>query len=136
MTNDKSLFMQLEKSSFSKARIGNREYILVKGKGIIAIEGNSGIKHILDVIFIPKIDQNLLSVGQLIEKGYLVVFKDKYCLISDPARLEIFTIKIKGKNFSLDWMEEELVAFLSITSQKQLWHKRLGHFHQATLMHM
>jgi hypothetical protein len=64
------------------------------------------------------------------------VFKGKYCLISDPARLEIFTIKMKGKSFSLDWMEEESTTFLNITNQIELWHKRLGHFHQAMLVHM
>jgi hypothetical protein len=77
-----------------------------------------------------------LSVGQLLEKGYSVVFKDKHCSISDPAGLEIFTIKMKGKSFSLDWMEEESAAFLSTTNQSELWHKRLGHFNQATLMQM
>ena len=41
------------------------------------------------------------------------MFKDKHCSISDPARLEIFTIKMKGKKISLDWMEEESTAFSS-----------------------
>jgi hypothetical protein len=56
------------------------------------------------------------------------VFKDKHCSISDPARLEIFTIKMKGKKFSLDWMEEDSTAFSSTANQTELWHKRLGHF--------
>jgi len=97
MTNDENLFKQLDKSSVSNVRIGNGEYIPIKRKGTVAIDGNSGIKLISDVLFVPEIDQNLLSVGQLLEKGYSVVFKDKHCLISDPARLEIFTIKMKGK---------------------------------------
>jgi hypothetical protein len=87
MTNDENLFKQLDKSSVSKVRIGNGEYIPVKGKGTVAIEGNSGIKLISDVLFVPEIDQNLLSVGQLLEKGYLLVFKDKHCSISDHAGL-------------------------------------------------
>jgi hypothetical protein len=32
MTNDENLFKQLDKSSVSKVRIGNGEYIPVKGK--------------------------------------------------------------------------------------------------------
>jgi hypothetical protein len=136
MTNDENLFKQLDKSSVSKVRIGNGEYIPVKGKGTVAIEGNSGIKLISDVLFVPEIDQNLLSVGQLLEKGYSLVFKDKHCSISDPAGLEIFTIKMKGKSFSIDWMEEESAAYLSTANQSELWHKRLGHFNQETLMQM
>jgi hypothetical protein len=136
MTNDENLFKQIDKSSVSKVRIGNGDYNPVKGKGIVAIEGNSGIKLISDVLFVPEIDQNLLSVGQLLEKGYSVVFKDKHCSISDPVGLEIFTIKMKGKSFSLDWMEEESAAFPSIANQTELWYKRLGHFNQATLVQM
>jgi hypothetical protein len=64
------------------------------------------------------------------------VFKDKHCSISDPAGLEIFTIKMKGKSFSIDWMEEESAAYLSTANQSELWHKRLGHFNQETLMQM
>ena len=84
MTIDENLFKQLDKSSVSKVIIANGEYIPVKGKGTIAIEGNSGIKHISDVCFVPEIDQNMLSVGQLLEKGSSVVFKDKHYLIYDP----------------------------------------------------
>jgi len=43
---------------------------------------------------------------------------------------------MKGKSFSLDWMEEESVAFSNTTNQIELWHKRLRHFNQATLVHM
>jgi len=34
-----------------------------KGKGTIVISTSSGIKTILDVLYVPDIDQNLLSVG-------------------------------------------------------------------------
>ena len=53
MTNDENLFKQLDKSSVSKVRIGNSEYILIKGKWTVAIEGNSGIKLISNVLFVP-----------------------------------------------------------------------------------
>jgi len=33
-------------------------------------------------------------------------------------------------------MEEESVAFSSTANQTELWHKRLGHFNQVTLVHM
>ena len=64
------------------------------------------------------------------------MFKDKHCLIYASARLEIFTIKMKGKSFSLDWMVEESVVFSSTVNQIELWHKRLGHFNQETLVHI
>lgn len=36
-------------------------------------------KHILDVLYVPGLTQNLLSVGLLIRKGYMVKFDGDYC---------------------------------------------------------
>ena len=49
MTFDRDLFKELDTSVVSKVNIGNREYIVVKGKDIVAIESILG--------------QNLLSVS-------------------------------------------------------------------------
>jgi len=75
MTHDKGMFVKLDRAHSSKVRIGNGDYIEVKGIGDIAIDADSGTKIIYDVLYVPEIDQNLLSVGQLLEKGYVVMFK-------------------------------------------------------------
>jgi capsule polysaccharide modification protein KpsS len=62
MTDDHKLFKELDKTVVSKVKIGNGDFISVKGKGMVAIESLSGMKNISDVLFVPDIDQNLLSV--------------------------------------------------------------------------
>ena len=111
MTYDQELFRELDRSEISKVRIGNGELITIKGKGIVAIEICTGAKLIIDVLYVPDINQNLLSVGQLIEKGFKVIFKNKQCLIKDANGKEVFRIKMRGKSFSLDSMKEEQVAY-------------------------
>ena len=71
MTYDQGLFKELDKTITSKVRIGNGAYLAVKGKGTVAIEGHTGLKLISNVLYVPEINQNLLSVGQLLEKGYI-----------------------------------------------------------------
>ncbi|KAI4297628.1 hypothetical protein L6164_037512 [Bauhinia variegata] len=68
MTYDRELFKELDKTTISKVRIGNGALIDVKGKGTIAIEGQIGLKLISDVLYVHEINQNLLSVSQLMEK--------------------------------------------------------------------
>lgn len=41
----------------------------------MAIESIIGLKYITDVLYVPDIDQNLLSVGQLVETGFKVIWK-------------------------------------------------------------
>lgn len=56
MTYDQDLFREIDRTTISKVRIGNGEYIPVKGKGTVAIESLTGLKLISDVLFVPKID--------------------------------------------------------------------------------
>lgn len=69
MTFDKTIFEELRPSNVKKTRIGNRGYLFAKEIGTIVITTSSGTKTIADVLYVPEIDQNLLSVGQLLEKG-------------------------------------------------------------------
>ncbi|XP_059310118.1 uncharacterized protein LOC132061292 [Lycium ferocissimum] len=106
MTYDKSLFKELKPTEISKVWIGNGDQILVEGKGAVVIKTSSGSKTISDVLYVPNIDQNLLSICQLVEKGFKVSFEDKHCFINDVAGKEILKIKMRGKNFSFDPMED------------------------------
>ena len=45
MTNNEELFRYLDNSQVSKVRIGNGDYITVKGKGTVIIESSTGKKH-------------------------------------------------------------------------------------------
>lgn len=81
MTHDRELFKDLRTTDIKRVRIGTGEHLDKKGRGNIAIVSYKGTEIIADVLFVPKIDQNLLSVGQLLEKGYKVPFDNKQCLI-------------------------------------------------------
>ncbi|KAG5228075.1 Retrovirus-related polyprotein from transposon [Salix suchowensis] len=96
MTHDRSLFKELKQTT---------------SKGTVAILTCSGTKLISDVLYVPGINQNLFSVGQLIEKGYKVVFENNCCLIKDVNGHDIFKIIMKGKSFALNPLEEEHTAF-------------------------
>ncbi|KAJ9678655.1 hypothetical protein PVL29_020743 [Vitis rotundifolia] len=102
MTYDQGLFKELDKTITSKVRIGNGAYLAVKSKGTGAIKGHTGLKLISNVLYVPEINQNLLSVGQLLEKGYKVLFEDNHCMIADAQGREVFIVQMKGKSFALD----------------------------------
>ena len=108
MTYDKQFIEELRDIEVKRVRIGNGEHLEVKGKGTVAITSYEGTKFIPDVLFVPKIDQNLLSVGQLLNKGYKVLFENKQCLIKDASGKDLFNVKMKGKSFALNPM-----AFIS-----------------------
>ena len=62
------------------------------------------------MLYVPNIDQNLLSVGQLLQKGFKVFLEDSHCLIQDATRQDLFKVQMRWKSFSLDLFQEELTG--------------------------
>ena len=54
-----------------------------------------GTSFISDVLLVPDLEQNLLSVGQLMEHGYLVHFEDDFCKIFGKGGKSQVVAKIK-----------------------------------------
>lgn len=129
MSYDEKSFANLDRSFRAKVKIGNGDYINVEGRGDIAVDGLKGRKLISDVLYVPKIDQNLLSVGQLVQKGYKVMFEEGFCLIADSSGKEILKIQMKNKSFSFDPVSQCQQAMAARDNEAELWHRRLGHFH-------
>jgi hypothetical protein len=65
------------------------------------------MQQISNVLYVPEINQNLLSVAQLLEKNYKVIFEHKSCVIKDQNNKEVITSQIKGKRFVLVLMKND-----------------------------
>lgn len=94
------------------------------------------MKLIRDVLFVPNIDQNLLSVGQLVEKGYIVKFEGRECLIKDTDSNEVLRVQMRDKSFVFKPNEMQQMALKCTEENIELWHKRLGHVHRRSMLVM
>ena len=81
MAKDEASFTYLDKKFRTKMKLGNGDQVQVKGKGSVSIQTKQGTKIISYMLFVPFLLQNLLSVPQLLEKGYCVMFKNHSCTI-------------------------------------------------------
>nr|KYP48729.1 hypothetical protein KK1_029619 [Cajanus cajan] len=109
MTYDRELFKELNKTNISKVQMGNEAHLATKGKGIIAIKIHLDFKLIFDVLYVLYINQHLLSVAQLLEKGYKVLFEDKNCLIKHINNKEVLNVYINDKSFALNLVKDESI---------------------------
>ncbi|KAA3482946.1 pleiotropic drug resistance protein 3-like [Gossypium australe] len=110
IVSNESMFKRIDKSFSLRIRFGNDQIIKAKGKRDVQVSTPTGTKVITNVLFVPDIDQNLLSVGQLIEKNYSVIFESRKCIISESH-------------------DHELIS----TDDSDLWHKKLGHANYRSL---
>ena len=67
MTGDMNKFVDFKSYDGGIVRVGNNATCHVKGIGSITLDGKTNIE---DVYFVDGLKHNLLSVGQLVDKGY------------------------------------------------------------------
>ncbi|KAL0374305.1 UNVERIFIED_CONTAM: Retrovirus-related Pol polyprotein from transposon RE1 [Sesamum radiatum] len=127
MSSDLKRFKSLDEKYSSKVRLGDGRLVDVKGIGVVIVQTFSGTKVITDVLFVPDIKQNLLSVGQLLDKNYTIEFKDRTCEINDHLGVKLLSTRMQNKSFNLDFKNHEVEAFVGVEANSCLWHKRFGH---------
>ena len=105
MTGDEKAFLSINNSITTKVKMGNGALVDAKGKGTISINMKGCGKQIHDVIYVPDMEENLLSVGQLMESGYSLVFRDNYFQIYDKIEQNqvIVEVKMIKRNFPLQF---------------------------------
>ena len=127
MTGNKNSFVQLDEKIKSSITFGDGRTQEVAGKGTIAVKSKNGLtKYIQDVLYVPGLAQNLLSVGQLLQKGYMVNFDENKCLIMAKTEGHLIALVSMAPNriFPLRMPIEEKVSLSSIMDDSSLWHQR------------
>lgn len=87
MCHDRSLFVDLEETNGRSVFTANGKEVKVKGEGTCRLEcldkiGNLVQLQISNVLYIPELNFNLLSVGKMMSKGVSVDFKPTGCYLS------------------------------------------------------
>jgi len=77
----------------------------------MAVETLSSIKYISDVLFVPEMNQSLLSVGQMMEKNYSLHFKNMKCTIFYRFGSKLMIVEMRGKSFPVEWKKTSLRVF-------------------------
>ena len=107
MTGDRSKFVELDTKVTGHMRFGDESKVEIKGKGMILFELKNGSHKILpNVYYIPKMKNNNLSIGQLMENGCKIVMEGHYLWLKDKegnliakvsmTRNHIFLLKMKS----------------------------------------
>ncbi|KAK9131203.1 hypothetical protein Sjap_011690 [Stephania japonica] len=130
MCGEKGAFSYLDETFRSSVKFGDDSKISVMGKGKVTIQTKENSIHtIANVLFVPDLKTNLLSVGQLQEKGYEIVIKDGVCHIRDAKLGFIAQVNMtKNRMFPL-YLHTTTHSCFSTKSEDEawLWHIRYGH---------
>jgi len=135
MAKDQSIFKDIDKSVNVKVRLGNGAIVESQGKGTIMVETKKGRKFIKDVLLVPNLKENLLSIGQMMENGYSLHFEKDTCKIYDSRKIEIGQVKMEKRNrsFPISFKPGTNISMKAEVDYSWLWHRRFGHFNTHAL---
>lgn len=106
MIEDEKTFLSINCSITIKVRMRNKALVDAKNKSTISISIKYSGKEIHDVLFVPNLEENLLSVAHLLKNGYSLVFRDNYCKIYDniESNKVIVEVKMIKRNIPLQFI--------------------------------
>jgi hypothetical protein len=130
MTGRKDWFVQINQATKNKVKFADDTTLSAEGVGDVLIgRKNGGHSRIKDVLYIPGIKCNLLSIGQLLERGYLIRLENKMLRVLDSNGVLILKAPMAANRtfkVELKVMEHRCLA-TTASREEWLWHYRLGH---------
>jgi len=139
MTFEQEWFTTYERISPMRVFMGDDTVLEAIGKGSIKATMQVGgqLTHttITQVLHVPKIKNNLISVSKLILEGFKVEFDKDGCKVNDARGIVVAQAR-RGKNlYLLNVTVRKDMAHIanSLEESAMLWHERLGHLNMASL---
>ncbi|KAI3742955.1 hypothetical protein L1987_60654 [Smallanthus sonchifolius] len=130
MTGRKDLFADLDEKVTGQVRFGDGSKVQIKGKGTILFECKNGEQQIVtDVYFIPDLNSNIISLGQMTEAGYKVNMVQNYLWLRDEYDCLIMRVQRSyNRLYKIMLKTSQPVCLMGkLDDSAWLWHARMGH---------
>jgi len=131
MTNNREFFDKTFTSVEDKVTVANGKEAKITGigSGRIKCYNENATKTITlkNVLYIPSLHSNLLSVKKITEHGFIIEFKNKICNILEDKKI-IVTAESVGNLYKLR-TEHKALSSMKTHSDNCIhtWHRKLGH---------
>ena len=137
MTGFKESFVKIfEHESPHKVKLGDDYQYQIKGSGESAYKIDSGMSMKMeDVLFVPGLKNNLLSISALNAKGMRVAFVDGQVIMWPKGKTIDDAVVIReqeGGLYTLKGHPEQSLVHDTVETN-ELWHRRLAHVHYRAL---
>lgn len=152
----KEMFADMSRNVAGSVEIGDNSKLDVKGVGKVTVRMTTGwLITFTDVLYVPNLGTNLVSVGKLTNKGFKVRFSGENAVVLDEKGKEtLFTANRKNDVYivqtegSHDCTNVSRPKCNNVTQQNftvsrsqaykcvgevRLWHERYGHAHPEAL---
>ena len=82
MIGDRTLFKEFESKKGGNVTFGDGSKSQIKGKGVISL---LGLTNIANVLYVEGLSVNLLSINQICDQDFMVLFAKRKCLVLNES---------------------------------------------------
>lgn len=131
IVGNKEDFLEFNPSHREEIFVANGNQVEAIGKGTVGAKflnefGDERSVKIVDVLYVPSIKGNLISVKRLTDSGYVVNFDDRFCRIS-KGQVQVAIADINGNLYKLR-TANTICAVENLSNDCiHKWHSVLGH---------
>ena len=123
MTRDYSLFKVFKSKKGGNITFGNGSKSQVKGKGITSLPR---LPDITNVLYVEVLRVNLLSISQICDQDFMIMFSKGKCLVLDESGKKLISgVHTLDNYYGL--VPDVGIVCNSRLPNKDLWHQRMGH---------
>ena len=129
LTGRREYFTTFEPMEPRKVYLGDSTFHEAVGKGSIDITIKKGCNITLnEVLYVPNMTKNLLSVASITKNGFKLEFGRNDCVVTTQSGKAIARAVKENNLYRLD-TNGKLYANIAVTRKDdvELWHQRLGH---------
>ncbi|WZZ37877.1 hypothetical protein YC2023_034136 [Brassica napus] len=136
MCGSREWFIEFDGTYRQNVKLGDDRRLVVEGKGDLRLKINGLTQVVTSVYFVPGLKSNLLSMGQLQQKGLRIIIEDDTCEVwhKQQQKLIMHSSMSKNRMFIIlasvkEKREDVDSSCLQVTAENrsELWHKRFGH---------
>jgi hypothetical protein len=134
MTGVQEYFSNLQEEMDFVIEMGNNAKCRAAGHGTVTFQRESRKPMMVrDVLYVPSMKKNLISVSALEDRGYVVSFQDGRVYIRPKDSKVAKVIGIKQEKLYRLQFEPARALVSSACDLEKLWHRRMAHLHHGAL---
>lgn len=126
----------VEKESHQKVKLGDDYQYPIKGVGETSYKLESGkLLKMKDILYVPGLKKNLLSISGLEKKGFRVAFLDGRVLMWPKGKTidDAIVIRVEEGGLYKSKGKPDQALVHSTINPCELWHKIFSHLHYRAL---
>ncbi|UYV63101.1 hypothetical protein LAZ67_2003141 [Cordylochernes scorpioides] len=128
MTNTKSISTSVEMANNEKIKVSEMGDVTIK----LCHEYGGETLFLENVLYVPELDGNILSVGRIEERGNKVLFQNGKASVFGSDGGLILKSNRRGRIYTV----EELKIAKVKSPSADIWHRRLGHIYKRDLQNV